>query len=225
MCVCVCVGPSGALETAVWTSCHCCGQRLCGRNLLQDLPAICWVQPPPETNTPEPAAGPPHRYTHTHTWACCRTPPQVHTCTREPVAVYLMWVSCCCVCSDACASPPQSRLVYCYPVRLALPSPPLPRVELHFENDVACLRFRGEMVKVNRGHFSKLVSTHSSNLTAHRYSVLMAELWQPVHTWHPCNCEWPPVIRCHFLLCMKQTRPSLRQTDSMFLLKDRKKFM
>lgn len=62
-----------------------------------------------------------------------------------------------------CASPPQSRLVYCYPVRLASPSPPLPRVELHFENDVACLRFRGEMVKVNRGHFSKLVSTGSGS--------------------------------------------------------------
>lgn len=36
-------------------------------------------------------------------------------------------------------------------------TPALPRVELHFENDVACLRFKGEMVKVNRGHFSKLV--------------------------------------------------------------------
>ncbi|XP_077582615.1 mRNA (2'-O-methyladenosine-N(6)-)-methyltransferase isoform X3 [Stigmatopora nigra] len=55
------------------------------------------------------------------------------------------------------SSPNPSRLVYCYPLRLARSSPPLPRVELHFENDVACLRFRGEMVKVNRGHFSKLV--------------------------------------------------------------------
>nr|XP_020482312.1 mRNA (2'-O-methyladenosine-N(6)-)-methyltransferase-like [Labrus bergylta] len=58
--------------------------------------------------------------------------------------------------TEASESPQQSRLVYCYPVRLAIPSPPLPRVELHFENDVACLRFKGEMVKVNRGHFSKL---------------------------------------------------------------------
>lgn len=65
---------------------------------------------------------------------------------------------CVCVCVEVCESPPQSRLVSCYPVRLALPSPPLPRVELHFENDMACLRFKGEMVKVNRGHFSKLVS-------------------------------------------------------------------
>ncbi|XP_029006767.2 mRNA (2'-O-methyladenosine-N(6)-)-methyltransferase isoform X2 [Betta splendens] len=61
--------------------------------------------------------------------------------------------------TEVCTSPPQSRLVYCYPMRLATPSPPVPRVELHFENDVACLRFRGEMVKVNRGHFSKLVSS------------------------------------------------------------------
>lgn len=66
--------------------------------------------------------------------------------------------ACVCVCVEVCESPPQSRLVSCYPVRLALPSPPLPRVELHFENDMACLRFRGEMVKVNRGHLSKLVS-------------------------------------------------------------------
>ncbi|XP_068508420.1 mRNA (2'-O-methyladenosine-N(6)-)-methyltransferase isoform X4 [Syngnathus scovelli] len=62
--------------------------------------------------------------------------------------------------SASSSSPPplpaSSRLVYCYPLRLAQPSPSLPRVELHFENDVACLRFRGEMVKVNRGHFSKL---------------------------------------------------------------------
>lgn len=51
----------------------------------------------------------------------------------------------------------QDRLVYCYPVRLSIPSPPQPRVELHFENDIACLRYKGEMVKVNRGHFNKLV--------------------------------------------------------------------
>lgn len=61
-------------------------------------------------------------------------------------------------------SPQPSRLVYCYPVRLAIPTPSLPRVELHFENDVACLRFKGEMVKVNRGHFSKLVGTDCSSV-------------------------------------------------------------
>lgn len=73
---------------------------------------------------------------------------------------------CVCVCIEASESPPQLRLVSCYPVRLGLPSPPLPQVELHFENDMACLRIRGEMVKVNRGHFSKLVSVFRN--TGHR---------------------------------------------------------
>jgi len=89
-----------------------------------------------------------------------------------------------CSCAETCPSPPQSRLVYCYPVRLATPTPPLPRVELHFENDMACLRFRGEMVKVNRGHFSKLVSTgrshgyqpHSSVLTCYLSLCLSSHL-------------------------------------------------
>uniref|UniRef100_A0A671V4D8 mRNA (2'-O-methyladenosine-N(6)-)-methyltransferase n=1 Tax=Sparus aurata TaxID=8175 RepID=A0A671V4D8_SPAAU len=80
--------------------------------------------------------------------------------------------------TDACASPPQSRLVYCYPVRLALPSPPLPRVELHFENDVACLRFRGEMVKVNRGHFSKLELLYRySCIDDPRFEKFLSRVW------------------------------------------------
>lgn len=51
----------------------------------------------------------------------------------------------------------QERLVYCYPVRLAVPSPPLPNVEIHVENNVVCVRYKGEMVKVSRSYFSKLV--------------------------------------------------------------------
>lgn len=51
----------------------------------------------------------------------------------------------------------QDRLVYCYPVRLAIPSPPVPSVEMHVENNVACVRYKGEMVKVSRNYFSKLV--------------------------------------------------------------------
>lgn len=47
--------------------------------------------------------------------------------------------------------------MYCYPVRLAVPSPPLPSVEMHMENNVACVRYKGEMVKVSRNYFSKLV--------------------------------------------------------------------
>ncbi|KAK9529661.1 hypothetical protein VZT92_013740 [Zoarces viviparus] len=80
--------------------------------------------------------------------------------------------------TEASASPQQSRLVYCYPVRLALPSPPLPRVELHFENDVACLRFRGEMVKVNRGHFSKLELLYRySCIDDPRFEKFLTRVW------------------------------------------------
>uniref|UniRef100_A0A8C4GXW1 mRNA (2'-O-methyladenosine-N(6)-)-methyltransferase n=1 Tax=Dicentrarchus labrax TaxID=13489 RepID=A0A8C4GXW1_DICLA len=80
--------------------------------------------------------------------------------------------------TEACASPQQSRLVYCYPVRLAIPSPPLPRVELHFENDVACLRFRGEMVKVNRGHFSKLELLYRySCIDDPRFEKFLSRVW------------------------------------------------
>ncbi|XP_030067410.1 mRNA (2'-O-methyladenosine-N(6)-)-methyltransferase isoform X2 [Microcaecilia unicolor] len=51
----------------------------------------------------------------------------------------------------------QDRLVYCYPVRLSIPSPPTPTVEIHLENNIACLRYKGEMVKMSRNYFSKLV--------------------------------------------------------------------
>uniref|UniRef100_A0A7N9AQ01 mRNA (2'-O-methyladenosine-N(6)-)-methyltransferase n=1 Tax=Mastacembelus armatus TaxID=205130 RepID=A0A7N9AQ01_9TELE len=80
--------------------------------------------------------------------------------------------------SETCASPQQSRLVYCYPVRLVIPSPPLPRVELHFENDVACLRFRGEMVKVNRGHFCKLELLYRySCIDDPRFEKFLSRVW------------------------------------------------
>ena len=70
------------------------------------------------------------------------------------------------MCIEGCEPPElQDRLVYCYPARLASPSPPQPRVELHFENEVACLRYKGEMVKINRGHFSKLVSYTAGTTT------------------------------------------------------------
>lgn len=166
VCVCVFPGPSGTPAAAVWPSCHRRGQRLCGGDLLQDLPAVCGVQPPPEAHTPEPAAGPVHRYACTHTPEPAAVPVQRHNRhTGLPLTHLSPFLP---VHAEACASPPQSRLVYCYPVRLALATPPLPRVELHFENDMACVRFRGEMVKVNRGHFSKLVS---GDITALRYGL------------------------------------------------------
>uniref|UniRef100_A0A3P9KEG6 mRNA (2'-O-methyladenosine-N(6)-)-methyltransferase n=1 Tax=Oryzias latipes TaxID=8090 RepID=A0A3P9KEG6_ORYLA len=75
-------------------------------------------------------------------------------------------------------SPQPSRLVYCYPVRLAIPTPSLPRVELHFENDVACLRFKGEMVKVNRGHFSKLELLYRySCIDDPRFEKFLSRVW------------------------------------------------
>ncbi|XP_016100184.1 phosphorylated CTD-interacting factor 1-like [Sinocyclocheilus grahami] len=72
----------------------------------------------------------------------------------------------------------QDRLVYCYPVRLSIPSPPQPRVELHFENDVACLRYKGEMVKVNRGHFSKLELLYRySCIDDPRFEKFLCRVW------------------------------------------------
>ncbi|XP_062835323.1 mRNA (2'-O-methyladenosine-N(6)-)-methyltransferase [Anolis carolinensis] len=50
----------------------------------------------------------------------------------------------------------QDRLVYCFPVRLAIRSPPLPSVEMHVENNMVCVRYKGEMVKISRNYFSKL---------------------------------------------------------------------
>ncbi|XP_036387204.1 mRNA (2'-O-methyladenosine-N(6)-)-methyltransferase [Megalops cyprinoides] len=72
----------------------------------------------------------------------------------------------------------QDRLVYCYPVRLALPSPPQPRVELHFENDIACLRFKGEMVKVNRNYFNKLELLYRySCIDDSRFEKFLSRVW------------------------------------------------
>uniref|UniRef100_A0A3P9A433 mRNA (2'-O-methyladenosine-N(6)-)-methyltransferase n=1 Tax=Esox lucius TaxID=8010 RepID=A0A3P9A433_ESOLU len=72
----------------------------------------------------------------------------------------------------------QDRLVYCYPVRLALPSPPQPRVELHFENDIACLRYKGEMVKVNRGYFAKLELLYRySCIDDPRFEKFLSRVW------------------------------------------------
>ncbi|XP_037535640.1 mRNA (2'-O-methyladenosine-N(6)-)-methyltransferase [Nematolebias whitei] len=80
--------------------------------------------------------------------------------------------------TEVCASSPQPRLVYCYPIRLAISTPPLPRVELHFENDVACLRFKGEMVKVNRGHFSKLELLYRySCIDDPRFEKFLSRVW------------------------------------------------
>lgn len=83
-----------------------------------------------------------------------------------------------CNTTGAEAAEVQDRLVYCYPVRLALPSPSQPRVELHFENDIACLRFKGEMVKVNRGYFSKLELLYRySCIDDPRFEKFLSRVW------------------------------------------------
>ncbi|MBN3325139.1 PCIF1 factor, partial [Atractosteus spatula] len=72
----------------------------------------------------------------------------------------------------------SERLVYCYPVRLAIASPPQPRVELHFENDIACLRYKGEMVKVNRNYFNKLELLYRySCIDDQRFEKFLSRVW------------------------------------------------
>lgn len=72
----------------------------------------------------------------------------------------------------------QDRLVYCYPLRLAIPSPPQPRVDLHFENDVACVRFKGEVVKINRNYFSKLELLYRySCIDDPRFEKFLSRVW------------------------------------------------
>uniref|UniRef100_A0A673X7P7 mRNA (2'-O-methyladenosine-N(6)-)-methyltransferase n=1 Tax=Salmo trutta TaxID=8032 RepID=A0A673X7P7_SALTR len=83
-----------------------------------------------------------------------------------------------CNITDPEAAEVQDRLVYCYPVRLALPSPNQPRVELHFENDIACLRYKGEMVKVNRGYFAKLELLYRySCIDDPRFEKFLSRIW------------------------------------------------
>ncbi|XP_070600412.1 mRNA (2'-O-methyladenosine-N(6)-)-methyltransferase [Erythrolamprus reginae] len=50
----------------------------------------------------------------------------------------------------------QERLVYCYPVRLAVPSAPLPSAEMQVESSQVCVRYKGEVQRISRSYFSKL---------------------------------------------------------------------
>uniref|UniRef100_H3BHH4 mRNA (2'-O-methyladenosine-N(6)-)-methyltransferase n=2 Tax=Latimeria chalumnae TaxID=7897 RepID=H3BHH4_LATCH len=71
-----------------------------------------------------------------------------------------------------------NRLVYCYPMRLAIPSPPQPCVGVHFENEIACLRYKGEMVKLNRNYFSKLESFYRySCIDDPRFEKFLSRVW------------------------------------------------
>ncbi|KAK1901225.1 mRNA (2'-O-methyladenosine-N(6)-)-methyltransferase [Dissostichus eleginoides] len=74
--------------------------------------------------------------------------------------------------------PPPAEVGVLLPGASGPPLAPLPRVELHFENDVACLRFKGEMVKVNRGHFSKLELLYRySCIDDPRFEKFLTRVW------------------------------------------------
>lgn len=95
----------------------------------------------------------------------------------------------------------QDRLVYCYPVRLAIPSPPLPSVEMHMENNVACVRYKGEMVKVSRNYFSKLV----------RAGHWLCCPWGRVISWAGLGRGWPtdPAGLSHAAMAMRTATRTL----------------
>uniref|UniRef100_A0A4W3JB03 mRNA (2'-O-methyladenosine-N(6)-)-methyltransferase n=1 Tax=Callorhinchus milii TaxID=7868 RepID=A0A4W3JB03_CALMI len=70
------------------------------------------------------------------------------------------------------------RLVYCYPVRLAFPSTPLPRVDLHFETDTACIRYKGEVRKLSRSYLNKLEQLYRySCVDDARFEKFLARIW------------------------------------------------
>ncbi|XP_069740810.1 mRNA (2'-O-methyladenosine-N(6)-)-methyltransferase isoform X3 [Narcine bancroftii] len=72
----------------------------------------------------------------------------------------------------------MDRLVYCYPSRLAYPTVPLPRVEMHFENDVACVRYKGEVRKISRNFLSKLEQLYRySCIDDTRFEKFLARVW------------------------------------------------
>ncbi|XP_062402264.1 mRNA (2'-O-methyladenosine-N(6)-)-methyltransferase [Sardina pilchardus] len=93
--------------------------------------------------------------------------------------IHLSLLKDCNITVDSAETPDvQDRLVYCYPIRLNIASPPQPRVELHFENDVACLRFKGEMVKVSRSYFSKLELLYRySCIDDPRFEKFLSRVW------------------------------------------------
>ncbi|XP_071496789.1 mRNA (2'-O-methyladenosine-N(6)-)-methyltransferase-like [Diadema antillarum] len=52
--------------------------------------------------------------------------------------------------------PPSDRKMRCYNIQMAVPTPRLPSVDLHEEGTVTCLRYKGEMMKINTQHIMKL---------------------------------------------------------------------
>lgn len=52
--------------------------------------------------------------------------------------------------------PPSERKMRCYNIQMAVQSPRLPTVDVHEEGTVTCLRYKGEMMKINTQHMMKL---------------------------------------------------------------------
>ncbi|XP_038070202.1 mRNA (2'-O-methyladenosine-N(6)-)-methyltransferase-like [Patiria miniata] len=52
--------------------------------------------------------------------------------------------------------PPQDKKMPCYSVYAIVPSPRLPTVDIHEEGATTCIRYNGEMMKINTAHLKKL---------------------------------------------------------------------
>nr|XP_054748424.1 mRNA (2'-O-methyladenosine-N(6)-)-methyltransferase-like [Lytechinus pictus] len=59
--------------------------------------------------------------------------------------------------------PPSDRKMRCYNIQMAVQSPRLPAVDVHEEGSVTCLRYKGEMMKINTQHMMKLDALYQFN--------------------------------------------------------------
>ncbi|XP_786170.4 mRNA (2'-O-methyladenosine-N(6)-)-methyltransferase [Strongylocentrotus purpuratus] len=59
--------------------------------------------------------------------------------------------------------PPSERKIRCYNIQMAVQSPRLPTVDVHEEGSVTCLRYKGEMMKINTQHMMKLDALYQFN--------------------------------------------------------------
>ncbi|KAL8179803.1 UNVERIFIED_CONTAM: Phosphorylated CTD-interacting factor 1 [Gekko kuhli] len=118
-------------------------------------------------------------------------------------------------------APPEAedRLVYCFPVRLAIPSPPLPNVEMHVENNVVCVRYKGEMVKSEPQLLQQVVAPLSMMFGVGLYEGTGLQGALPVHVFEALHklfgvsfeCFASP-LNCYF----KQYCSAFPDTDGYF---------
>ena len=74
--------------------------------------------------------------------------------------------------------PPADKKMPCYAVHCIVPSPRLPAVELHEEGETSCIRYKGDMMKINSEHLKKLVSTNFGSLSPRLPAVEPHEEWE-----------------------------------------------